>query len=537
MSFLADPRNRHRIELAVLLGLLVLAALLRLPGLPTRGAWDSDQGHDMFVLRALVVDGTVPLVGPPASIGTFHHGAAYYYLLSPAAFLSGADPLAITFEIALFGIGTVAAAWWLARLVGGPAAAAIAGLLVAVSPSAIGESIYIWNPNVIPLLAAVAFAGTVLGCRSGHARWWLLAGLATMLTMQAHLLGIVIVVPIAWAWLSTLRRTLRLGDRARGVILGGLGGLAIIAAGYLPLLVEELGSGFTEVRAVLAYLAGSGASGGLLARLPVVLIRALSWPFAGLVTDRPMISLAVTGLVGVLLVVAVWGRRSGGAGEGRAAVDLPSARWLGGAVVWSIAVLAVAAPTLSTVTPGLPNDHYHAFLDPLVTVLTGVGLARIAGGLGTRGAAAVGGPGRPSRVPPAAAGVALAFLLLAEVLAWPPVVTPDGGWPGADAAAAAVRSATGGAPIALAGVPPFKPTDALGFPLTRRGVSIVDPATGPAFEVVICDPLFDAVVGAPCGGPAEDAWLAARGRPLRLVVQFSAGSRRWISIYAAAGSS
>ena len=64
-------------------GLLVLAAFLRLPDLATRGTWDSDQGHDMLVLRALVRDGVVPLLGPPTSIGDVHHGALYYYLLVP----------------------------------------------------------------------------------------------------------------------------------------------------------------------------------------------------------------------------------------------------------------------------------------------------------------------------------------------------------------------------------------------------------------------------------------------------------------------
>ncbi len=70
---------------------------------PARGAWDADQGHDMLVLRALVHDGEVPLLGPPTSIGTFHHGAAYYYLLAPAAFVSDADPVAVTGELALLG--------------------------------------------------------------------------------------------------------------------------------------------------------------------------------------------------------------------------------------------------------------------------------------------------------------------------------------------------------------------------------------------------------------------------------------------------
>ena len=88
------PEGGQRTALSRLLapiGLVVLAAILRLPNLATRGTWDGDQGHDMLVLRALVRDGTIPLVGPPTSLGDVHHGAFYYYLLSPAAFLTGGD--------------------------------------------------------------------------------------------------------------------------------------------------------------------------------------------------------------------------------------------------------------------------------------------------------------------------------------------------------------------------------------------------------------------------------------------------------------
>ena len=50
----------------------------------------------MLMLRALVRDGVIPLLGPPTSIGDVHHGALYYYLLSPAASLTGGDsPLAV----------------------------------------------------------------------------------------------------------------------------------------------------------------------------------------------------------------------------------------------------------------------------------------------------------------------------------------------------------------------------------------------------------------------------------------------------------
>ena len=53
--------------------------------------------------------------------------------------------------------------------------------------------------------------------------------------------------------------------------------------------------------------------------------------------------------------------------------------------------------------------------------------------------------------------------------------------------------------------------------------------------VIVCDPLFDDVVGAACGGPAEDAWIARqRARAATLVDRFEAGARRVLSVYAPA---
>jgi 4-amino-4-deoxy-L-arabinose transferase-like glycosyltransferase len=172
-------------ELLALASLLIVAALLRLPDLATRGTWDGDQGHDMLVLRALVRDGIVPLLGPPTSIGDVHHGAWYYYLLSPAAFLTGGDsPLAVVTLIAVAGVAAVSVVWWLARAVGGPVAGLVAAFAMAVSAAAIDESTFIWNPNLIPVASALAFAASIHAWQARSPRWWLLAGAGAMVTMQ-----------------------------------------------------------------------------------------------------------------------------------------------------------------------------------------------------------------------------------------------------------------------------------------------------------------------------------------------------------------
>ncbi len=354
-------------RVAVPVGLLLLAAALRLPDLATRGTWDGDQGHDMLVLRALVRDGVVPLLGPPTSIGDVHHGALYYYLLAPAAALTGGDsPLAVVGLIALAGIAAVVVTWWLARSIAGPVAGLVAGLAMAVSPAAIDESTFIWNPNLIALSSAIALAGAWHAWSTRRPAWWLLAAVGTAITMQCHVLGVTL-LPIVGALLVADVRRRAWPDRGAVLQMGVLG-LGLIALAFVPLIVHELTTDFAEVQAALAYLRAGGEppSMGPLGRFAFIGARVVSWPLVGLIVDGA--SAAVLAVVAVV-AVAVW-RALGGLGGERVA-----ARWLGLGLLWTATALTFISPSLAVVIRGLPNDHYHAFADPMVFVLVGMGAA------------------------------------------------------------------------------------------------------------------------------------------------------------------
>ena len=92
--------------------------------------------------------------------------------------------------------------------------------------------------------------------------------------------------------------------------------------------------------------------------------------------------------------------------------------------------------------------------------------------------------------------------------------------------------------MTLDGIPEFKNANAMRFPIVRRGVTPLNERDyeGADYLVIVCDPLFDEVVGPPCGGPSEDAWVTATPglSGLTLADRFEAGSRRWLSVYAAA---
>ncbi len=507
----------------VLAGLVLLAAALRFVDLATRGTWDADQGHDMLVLRALVRSGEVPLLGPPTSIGDFHHGALYYYLLAPAAALTGADPLGVVAAIAAAGVAAVALTWWLARAIGGSAAGAVAGLLMAVSASAVDESTFIWNPNLIALSSSVALAAAWRAWTGGSARWWVVAGVGVIVTMQAHVLGSVLLPPVIGLWMADVRRRPAGRDRS-ALVRAGIVAAVLLGVSYVPLAIHELTGDLSEARAAIAFIVGGGEPSAIAlpVRLAIVGVRVLAWPLTGLVTDAPIAALLATGLVIGLLA---WRTVAATGGERTAA------RWFAATLAWTIVALTLAASGLTTVVPGLPNDHYHAFADPIVFVIVGLGASALA--RWRPGVQSVTGREPAAVVGTIAAAALVAVLAIFNLLRQPPAVVADGGWPAARAAAERVL-AVGGSPISLASLPVFKSADALRFPLVAAGADITRGSVGAdptpaATHVVLCDSLFEAAIKAACGGPAEDAFVSGLG--LRLADRFEAAPGRWVSVY------
>jgi 4-amino-4-deoxy-L-arabinose transferase-like glycosyltransferase len=530
-----------RRELLALGAILLLAGLARFIGLPGRGTWDADQGHDMLVLLGLVRDGTIPLLGPPTSIGDFHHGAIYYYLLAPAAFLSGADPSAVVAEIALAGVAAIGVTWWLARSIGGSVAGFVAALVMAISLSAIDESTFLWNPNLIALSSAVALAAAWRARTTGRARWWLVAALGVLVTMHCHVLGIALLPPVVALLVVSYRATAAGLERTRlrWVATAGLG---IILVGYLPLFIHELAHDFAESRAALAFIAsgGTGVSLSLPARLLFVGLRIVAWPLTGLLTSG-----LVIGVLAATIVVVGLGWRAGQA----TALERTAARWLVATLLFGWTVLTFGAAGLSTVTP-LPVDHYHAFLDPVVFVALGIEVAaiwRLTGptALDPAKAAQVAAPvsSTAARATRLSVVAGLGVLIAWNVAHWPPAVAADGGWPGARAAADRIEARIGDRAAHLIGLPTFKSTEAYGFPLERDGRTVVesipqgaehDPVRqipdGAASVVVLCDSLFVR----DCGGSAEAGALAGiwpETVPVHLVDRWEPTPGRTISVY------
>lgn len=519
-------------EMACLVAIVLGAAALRLANLPARGGWDSDQGTEMLALRSALTTGQLPTFGPPASIGSgaFHHGALYYDLLLPAAWLGNGDPAFVVGEIALLGLLVVPMTWWIARSIGGTAAGLSAALLAAVSASLIDYSTAIWNPTLVDPGAALAYLGAWQAWRSNDGRWWVLAAAGAAVAMQSHIAAAVIVLPLGVVYVSAL---VRARNRRRATMAWGLAGVALVAATYLPLLAYELSHDFAETRGALGYFSGSDATGAVspLARVFFAAARILAWPL----TSWPMVDLRPAFLPAVVVAVSLaigllWRiMKAGTEAEARvepaptpestppAAAERAGTRFIGGSLLLIVVALGLGLRAVSQVQD-LPTEQYHVVADPLVLVAAGL----ICGGL-WRAAT------WRARLVCRSVSVAAVLALVAwNAALWPPLTAPDGGWPAAQSAADRVERDAAGAPVALVALYAPKGSDAYAYPLTRDGTQLV--ATPNATTVVLlCDSFW--LTG--CGGGQEDAWVAAdpAGVGLTLIDRFLAAPDRTLSVY------
>src|SRR5204862_5730639 len=233
--------------------------------------------------------------------------------------------------------------------------------------------------------------------------------------------------------------------RVRGI---GLAALALIAVTYVPLVASELQTGFHETRAAVAFLTGGGqaSSADPIVRVVFVTLRILAWPLTGLLTAALAPGVAAGIRVAALLV---WRVRTATQPERLLA------RWIAATVLWSCIVLGLGVSSMASVTP-LPVDHYHAFLDPLLDVGLGLGIAGL-----WRAASSAPRPLSAPRIAWLRPGSLAAIAIVAAVGGWnlatqPPAVARDGGYPAAEAAITRVEPDLGGGTGLPVSLPDFK---------------------------------------------------------------------------------
>lgn len=226
---------------------VLLALALRLALLHT-ARFGGDEALFFRIGMDIVEGKGFPLLGTQITDGKgLLPGPTFLYVMALPLLVWRAPEAQYAF-VELLGAVTVGVFWHALRRPFGERGALFAGVLMALSPWSALYADRTWNPNVLPLVLALALLAAVRLREDPRSRW-----LVAFLPLGAVMPHFHMSAPVAWAGLFVLvMGTMRRWDRRW--LATGLGLAALL---YVPLLGNEIVTGLGNTRNILAETVGN----------------------------------------------------------------------------------------------------------------------------------------------------------------------------------------------------------------------------------------------------------------------------------------
>ena len=210
----------------------LLAAAIRLPTLAQQSYW-LDEGYTVRLVR-MSFSGMLHAIPRTESTPPVYYAAAWLW-----ARMLGDGEFGLRSLSALAGIATVPVVWAIARRLGGVRPAAIAGLLVAVSPLLVWFSQEARSYALATLLATVSVLCVVGWMQDGRRGWLAGWALAAALGMATHYFVAFVVAPEAvLLWCHRPRADRRLAAATAAVV--------VVGVALIPLALAQRGTGHAD---------------------------------------------------------------------------------------------------------------------------------------------------------------------------------------------------------------------------------------------------------------------------------------------------
>ena len=216
LSVIREWINKNRLETIILVTILLIGAFMRLYRISEYMTFLGDEGRDVIVVRRLLTDFDLILVGPGTSIGNMYLGPLYYYMMAPALLLASFSPVGPAAMIALLGVATIFFVWYIAREWFPPKAShsggqvsfgpLIAAGLYAITPVIIIYSRSSWNPNIMPFFALLTIYSIWKYWNKREYKWLVVCGISFAFVLQSHYLGLLLGPVVGLFWFITIIR-------------------------------------------------------------------------------------------------------------------------------------------------------------------------------------------------------------------------------------------------------------------------------------------------------------------------------------------
>lgn len=241
LSLVSDDMKRELfVVLVVCIGLLAIIPR-GVELISNNYLFEFDQGYYFQDVRSMVESRKPVLVGTQAGgLAGFFQGPGWYYLLLIPFFLGQGDPYAAMVMMFVLSLGSIIAAYFVAKRVFTPGTGIVALYLMAVSPSLISQARFIWAPFPVTILSVLylyalyrVFTGSAVYV---YALFFIIGSMYHFeIAASISLLGVTIVLLMVFArsiW--TVRR----------VALS----LAVLAASFAPMIVFDMRHDFLNIR-------------------------------------------------------------------------------------------------------------------------------------------------------------------------------------------------------------------------------------------------------------------------------------------------
>lgn len=218
-----------------LAAILALAAVLRTVGLDSPLWFDEIATVDSHL--------RLPWHEMMTDYSMNHH---YFFSLQAklASAVFGPENWAYRLPAMIFGLGTVAAVWWLARDIAGARIAHVSALLVALSYHQVWFSQNARGYTELAFWSTLGLIFFLRGMARPKAATWIGFGLAAAAAVFTHLTGAFFFVALGLVWLVALATGFGRPPLTRAQVmmplLGVLAGVAVVLALYLPVLPSVL---------------------------------------------------------------------------------------------------------------------------------------------------------------------------------------------------------------------------------------------------------------------------------------------------------
>ncbi len=239
----------EKLLFASLIFVLFLAGFFRFYKISEYMTFLGDEGRDAIVIKKILTNYDLPLIGPPTSVGNIYLGPLYYYLMTLPMAIFYLNPVAAAGMNAFFGVATVLFIYYLGKNWFGRFAGLVAAYLYAISPVTVIYSRSSWNPNPTPFFSLLTIFGFYKAYESKNFKWLILTGIGAAAAIQMHYLALILLPIIVVVWIKAL-----LSNLAENKYRAFWAGTILAVASFLflmsPLVVFDIKHNFLNYRAI-----------------------------------------------------------------------------------------------------------------------------------------------------------------------------------------------------------------------------------------------------------------------------------------------